>query len=375
MTKLQLVQSISDHKDRAWCCAWSHNGKYLATSSADKTVRIYKQQQASSSSSTQQQEEQTWECIDELKGHHTRTIRCISWAPNDSVLACASFDGTVTIWEKRRTSSGGSDNDGGGDDDDEFKFECVSTLEGHENEVKSCSWDSNGQLLATCGRDKTVWIWETLDDCGYSDFDCISVLNGHTQDVKCVLWHPTMEMLLTASYDDTVRSWVEDVDDWYCADICRAHKSTVWSLSCNASGSHMVSVGDDLDLVICRLILKNDEGGGDHDDQDEEMTDKKFMWKECARLPQAHKRTVYSADWAKTGHEMIATAAGDDTIRLFRLKDGSSLSDNSPQFELVCEQLNAHETDLNCVSWNPVNPSLLATVSDDATLKIWKLTE
>jgi WD domain, G-beta repeat len=84
-------------------------------------------------------------------------------------LAVVSFDGTTCIWEK--VVQGVT-----------VSFDVAATLEGHENEVKSVAWASDGALVATCGRDKSVWIWESVDDG--ADYECVTVLHGHLQDVK-----------------------------------------------------------------------------------------------------------------------------------------------------------------------------------------------
>ncbi len=54
--------------------------------------------------------------------------------------------------------------------------------------MKCVSWSNDDKKIASCSRDKNIWVWE-FDKISY-DYTCDSVLEGHTQDVKFVDWFP-----------------------------------------------------------------------------------------------------------------------------------------------------------------------------------------
>ena len=143
-----MLRSILGHDDRAWHISWNPTRPILASCSADKTVRLYtyapSQTEPDSSASVKFDHNTT------IPTGHTKTVRAIAWSPSGKTLATASFDANIGIWEQEESE----------EDGEKGEWECMSLLEGHETECKSIAYSSTGTLLASCSRDKTVWIWE-----------------------------------------------------------------------------------------------------------------------------------------------------------------------------------------------------------------------
>ena len=71
---------------------------------------------------------------------------------------------------------------------------------------------------------------------------------------------------------------------------------------------------------------------------------------------------------------MIATACGDDAIRIFK-EDASASSTDQPSFENTATVHRAHDMDVNSVMWNPKEAGLLASCSDDGSIKLWQYSD
>lgn len=176
-----------------------------------------------------------------------------------------------------------------------------------------------------------------------------------------------MEILASASYDNSIKIFREDPsdNDWTCFATLASHDSTVWSVSFDGSGSRLASVSDDKTLKIWREYKPGNEQGVPTVDGDS-------AWKLTATLTGYHTRTIYDVDWCKKTGALV-TACGDDAIRVFTETPGSD--PHAPNFELATCAERAHSQDVNAVVWNPVDPGLLVSCSDESFVKLWRYSD
>ena len=81
--KLGIKPDIQGHTDGILSISLSYNGEHIASSSIDKTIKIWSSK--------------TGDLIQELLGHKN-SIGCISFSPNGCQLASGSDDTLIIIW-------------------------------------------------------------------------------------------------------------------------------------------------------------------------------------------------------------------------------------------------------------------------------------
>ncbi|KAI9688439.1 MAG: Cytosolic iron-sulfur protein assembly protein [Bathelium mastoideum] len=434
-----LAALTPPNSTRAWSSAPHPTLPLLATACSDRSVRVYSLASFTLHST--------------VAGGHKRSVRACAWKPGaeaaggESVLATGSFDASAGIWrrEVRRRDGediwglrhgAGGEEDGNGDedeDDDEWRYSVV--LDGHDSEIKSIAWSAGATLLATCSRDKSVWIWEELP--GEEDnFETVAVLQEHEGDVKCVVWHPEEELLASASYDDTVRLYREDVDDWTCVAILEGHDATVWCVDFEGigggslgggeeeglteeqrnllakrkeAGSRLVSCSDDLTIRIWRRTPRQGQQQKQGKDRMPSILKSSSVeedWIEEARLPQKHDRAIYTVSWSRRTGRVVSTGSdGKIVVYEERWKDFSSHGNNGTalggradvmdvddgakltqpsltEWIVVAELEGAHDVyEVNHVCWSKRwdngkqsdDEEIIISTSDDGEVKAWIL--
>ncbi|MDJ0734385.1 MAG: hypothetical protein QNJ47_09990 [Nostocaceae cyanobacterium] len=280
-----------------------------------------------------------------LEGH-TSEVNGLSFSPDGTLIASASADNTIKIWQKNG--------------------KLLHTLEGHSNRVNSINFSPDGKIIASTSTDKTVKIWSI-------DGKFINTLQGHQDVVNSVIFSPDGNQIASASADKTIKIW-------------------------NREGKLLNSITGNDKAVISLAWSPNGQTIA-------AATDKSVkLWSQTGKLLNTltgHTDTVLDVTWSPNGN-YIASASFDTTVKIwdkkgrlvntlsgqFGHKDGVKSVTFSPQGNIIASAsidqtvklwnlqgqllntIKGHNDWVNNISFSP-DGRILASASSDSTIKLW----
>ncbi|PNY17157.1 WD repeat-containing protein 26-like [Trifolium pratense] len=240
----------------------------------------------------------------------------------------------------------------------------VQILETHDDEVWFVQFSHNGQYLASASNDQTAIIWEV----GVNGLSVKHRLSGHQKPVSSVSWSPNDEELLTCGVEESIRRW--DVSTGKCLQIYEKAGAALVSCTWFPSGKHILSGLSDKSICMWELDGKEVESWKGQkslkisdlditDDGKEILSDPKLVGKY-----KGHRRSRFIIRSCFGGLKQAFIASGSEDSQVYIWHRSS---------DEPVEALPGHSGAVNCVSWNPANPHMLASASDDRTIRIWGL--
>uniref|UniRef100_A0A3Q1CGI5 Transducin beta like 1 X-linked n=1 Tax=Amphiprion ocellaris TaxID=80972 RepID=A0A3Q1CGI5_AMPOC len=268
------------------------------------------------------------------------------------------------------------------DVDVEIPASKATVLRGHESEVFICAWNPVSDLLASGSGDSTARIWNLNENNNSNSTQLVlrhCIREGgqdvpSNKDVTSLDWNSDGTLLATGSYDGFARIWTKDGN---LASTLGQHKGPIFALKWNKKGNCILSAGVDKTTIIW------DAHTGEAKQQfpfhsGKLIQDAKFSTEITNRIPSTGCRLrpapqdlpgshVNAIKWDPSGM-LLASCSDDMTLKIWSMKQESCVHD-----------LQAHSKEIYTIKWSPTGPStsnpnsniMLASASFDSTVRLW----
>lgn len=274
---------------------FSPDGEVIASASFDKTIKLWNSQSGA--------------LLQTLEGHE-KGVFDIAFSPDGQKIVSASTDRTIKIWDRNG--------------------ELLQTLEGHEGGIYDVAFSNDGQLIASASLDNTVKLWK-LEEDSYSFF---KTLEGHKKGVFGVAFSPDNETIASASWDKTVKIWHKNGQH---LKTFSGHKDVVYDVSFSHDGETIISASADETVK--------------HWNQD-------GILKKSFQMPNNFR--VYQSVFNPQNRDIIAVASEDKTVKIWH-RNGNLIA-----------TLFGHQNRVQGVAFSP-DGKKIASASEDNHIIVWDL--
>ncbi|KZL75752.1 beta transducin-like protein HET-D2Y [Colletotrichum tofieldiae] len=331
------LQTLEGHKSSVSSVAFSRNNAHLASTSWDKTIKIW--------------DTATGQCLQTLKGHRN-TVSSADFISDSTQLVSASYDYTLKVWD---IATG----------------QCLQTLRGHRNTVNSVILSRNSRQLASASDDCTVKIWDIATG------QCLQTLKGHNYGVNLIAYSSDSKSLASASSDDIVKIW--NIATGQNLQTLEIHSVTINSIAfsgdsmqlTSASYNNIVEIwnsttGQYLQMLeghssyVSSVVFSDDSMQLASTSHDNTVKVWNSTTGQCLQTLKGHYDFVNSAAFSSDS-TYLASASHDCTVKIWDITIGQR------------QRLKGHSDIIMAVAFS-CDGVQLASVSWDKTIKVWDST-